>query len=260
MINGGRDRKRLYLKPIKNPKMKRGRDRNRTIVKNITMFVSEASWRARRKRARGNAKLTQQIHLVSSASTFARIQHKVLEGIIGSTRSDVMGPVTLDAPADLPTMPLSEKKVFYGKRFVLSGGRVPDESDDSSDDEDDDDDHAEDTSDPPVSHHCLPITVALALIKAHNIKHVIDLSPSPLKLAYKVLALGGSYVGLCATSEQAEYLKKQLFADLIQGVVNKDEKLLYDNRFSAEAAAAGPSNFMRAFQSKPHMERFTAPS
>ena len=75
----------------------------------------------------------------------------------------------------------------------------------------------------------------MALYEAYNCKHMIDLAPSPLKLAYKVVASGGTYVGLCATTFMANHLDTQLNADLMNGIVDKNEKYLYDPRFSTES-------------------------
>ena len=154
-----------------------------------------------------------------------------------------MGPVTLDSLDDLPTMPASEKRVFYGKRFKLAGGPVGGADDEDPDDEevpDDDDEEVPDDvdKDPPVAWHCLPTSIVLALITASNIKHVIDLCPTPLNLAYRILASGGTYVALCASAEMKTYLSRKLHSDLMQGIVDENEPLLYDPRFNLQASGA----------------------
>ena len=244
-ISGGKDRKRVWLKPIKNPNMKKaGKDSKRTIVRSIMLHVTESSWRSRRKTKRGQARLTQMIHMAGSASTFSAIKHKTFEGITGSTLSDVMGPVTQESIDDLPAVPASEKRVFYGKRFKLAGGPVDGADDDDPDDNEDlvvsDDEEVTDDvdKDPPVAWHCLPTCVVLALMKAFNIKHVIDLCPTPLNLAYRVLASGGTYVALCASVEMKTYLSRRLHSDLMQGIVDENEPLLYDPRFKLQASGA----------------------
>ncbi len=249
-INGGKDRKRVFSKPLKNPNMKKGHDRNRTLTRNMMVHVTESSWRARRKRTNGHAKLTQTIYFLGNAATFANIPHRPFTTITGSTRSDVCGPINLDSLIDLPTMPAARKKDYYGKRFILAGGRVTDGTDDDDDDDSEDGDGGEvqnlgdrpidgKEEDPPIAHHCLPVELITNLTEGFNVKHVIDISPTPLPLAYQIIKKGGSYVAVCATEVMNSYLKEQLFNQLIKGVVDPDEKLLYDPRFSAEAAEAG---------------------
>ena len=252
-VSGGKDRKRLFLKPIKNPAMtarKGKKDKSRLICRSSVLHISEKSWRARRKRARGQAKLTQALHLVATSQTFAKVPHVEFSTVGGSTGSDVVGPIDLDPLVDLPTMKPSLKKEYYGKRYVLAGGRLEGSSDDADENEEDDDDQ-EDHATPaapvtaakqdsvPVSYHALPIDVVLDFYKAYNVKHVIDLTPTPLGLAFEILALGGSYVGVCASDMQAARLKDQLFNKLILGIVDESQPLLYDARFSKEAADAG---------------------
>eukprot|EP00973_Karenia_brevis_P033052 4561320-Karenia_brevis.AAC.1 len=54
-----------------------------------------------------------------------------------------MGPIDLDVLGDLPTIHQSKVKEYYGKRYILAGGRAPDNGSDD-DDEEEDDDVAED--------------------------------------------------------------------------------------------------------------------
>lgn len=240
----GKDRRRIFMKPLRNSNMRKGRDRHRTVQKTIMCHVTETSWRNRRASARGHkghAKLTQSIYLAGNAASFANIRHTNFDcGITGSTRSDVFGPITLDNMADMPKMSVADKRDYYGKRFILAGGRIDADDDDNEDTEVEDDD-AEinddaDEGDPPIAWHALPVTAVMSYVKAFNIKHVIDLSPTPLPLAYEVVAWGGSYVALCATPQQADYLQHALFEKLIQGIVNPEQTLLYDPRFSQTAA------------------------
>jgi hypothetical protein len=140
-VSGGRDRKRLFTKPIKNDNMKRGREKNRTVTRTMMLHFTEQSWRLRRKRNRGLAKLTQAVYTVCNSATLANMRHTTFTTITGSNRSDVCGPIELDNAADLPTLPTpAHIKEFYGKRYILAGGRVPEDSDGEDDDNDDDDD------------------------------------------------------------------------------------------------------------------------
>ena len=117
---------------------------------------------------------------------------------------------------------------------MLASGPIGEDHDDDGEEDDDGEDDG-DSDDPPISWQCLPISVVMALYKAYNCKHMIDLAPSPLKLAYKVVASGGTYVGLCATTFMANHLEAQLHDDLMKGIVDKTEKHLYDPRFSTES-------------------------
>ena len=244
-VSGGRDRKRLFTKPIKNDNMKGGRDKHRTVTRTMMLHFTEQSWRLRRRRNRGLAKLTQAVYTVCNSATLANMRHTTFTSITGSNRSDVCGPIELDNAADLPTLPTpAHIKDFYGKRYILAGGRIPEESDDDDDDNDDDDDHhdggdQEAPGEPHIAPHALPLLFMRNYIKAYNVKHVIDLSPSPLGLAFEVVKEGGSYVAVCATKIQADYLKDQLQSKLVKGIVDKNYPLLYDARFAPEVAVEG---------------------
>jgi hypothetical protein len=234
-VNGGRDRRRFFLNSIKNPNMKpKGRDKDRMITRVVTAHMTEQSWRARKRKPRGQAKLTQQLYMAGNASTFANLRHASFVKISGSTRSDVCGPIALDAIEDLPTLPAADMKDFFGKRFVLAGGRVAEGSDDDDDDGDDDDNvdtQEAPASDPPIAPHCLPLVLMTEYCKAFNVKHVIDLSPTPLDLGFEIVRNGGSYVAVCASTQQIEYLKKNLFQKLKHAILDDSESLLYDPRF-----------------------------
>ncbi len=232
-INAGKDRKRLFTKPLQNPNMKKGKDPNRFFTRSITLHVTEQSWRARRKRTRGQALLTQGIYLSANMQTFIRMQPCDYPTIGGSNQSDIYGPIELDPLVDLPKMTLEQKKQFYGKRFVLAGGAVPtDDLDDDNDDDliDDDNDVAEADSF-PINYHALPVHAISDLARAFNVKHVIDLMPNPLNLGYELMSHGCSYVAVCATSTMKDYLKDRTHDAVKTGLVNPDEPFLYDLRF-----------------------------
>ena len=241
MINGGKDRKRQWLKPLKNENIAqhKGKDKNRLVCRTTMVHCSEQSWRNRKKVSRGQAKLTQAMYTVSSASTFSNLRHASFLTITGSTRSDVCGPIDLDPISDLPTLPIEKFKEFFGKRYILAGGKLPDDSDNDDDDDDDDPDgESEPPSDPPIAPHGLPLSLMTNYIAAHNIKHVIDMSPT-MNLGFEVVRTGGSYVAICASQMQADWLKKSLIDKLMVAIVDKTEKLLYDARFAPEIAEEG---------------------
>ena len=174
-------------------------------------------------KSHGQAKLTQSMHMVANCATFTSLKNMPFDpvfGVPGSTRSNVIGPYDLDKPADLPTMSLSDKKLYYGSRYVLAGGRAQTDSDDDTESDNDQAAEAHDAeaepADPPICWPVLPINIILAVMKAYNVKHVRDLAPTPLNLAFKVVSMGASYVALCASQKMADYLKNQLAEALKQ--------------------------------------------
>eukprot|EP00973_Karenia_brevis_P077956 10829982-Karenia_brevis.AAC.1 len=207
-FDGGKDRKRLFVKPLKNPNMKSGRDRNRTFMRTLLMHVSEASWRARRQRFKGNAKLTQQVYMVGNIATFNSIKHVKFSEMSGSTKSDVCG-TELEPLEDIPKIKASKVKDYYGKRWIMAGGKPDSESDSNSGDAESNDDDtttplkerepkakdkdtASSAKDPlvPIAPHVLPTLVVTDLAKSFNVKHIIDLAPTPHSLAFEVIRRG----------------------------------------------------------------------
>ena len=65
---------------------------------------------------------------------------------------------------------------------------------------------------------------------SHGVKHVIDLFPTPMGLAFHVVAQGGSYVAVCATPEMQHRLKNDLFEKLMMGLVDPNNKKTYNLR------------------------------
>ena len=244
-IDGGKDRKRHFVKVLKHPKMQKGRERKRLIHRKTMLHVTERSWRARRSRQHGSAKLSQNIHLVASYPTFAAVPHVQFKTITGSTRCDVIGPVDLPPRSSIPTM------LYYGKHYILAGGKADDSSDDVS--ESDAEELADDASKseaqpapsetkPPVS---LPIVLLQNFIETYNIKHVIDLAPTPLRLPFTALQLGCTYVGVTATPMMQTELKTRLYNDLIVAMVTPSEKYLYDPRYKQDGIDAGVNLFIK---------------
>ena len=245
MVDGGKDRKRVLLNPLKNNKQKGGRDRNRVICRRIMFHASETSWRARRRRAHGTARLSQNVYLVASSSTFNAIGYQKFPTIPGSTQCDVAGPIDLDRIEDMVKFPKEiTPKAYFGKRLVLAGGRVKENSSEDDDDNDEDEagegqnaDHdtgAQAEAGQAIAPHSLPVSVQVNLMSALNAKHVIDLTPGPNNLAYEVVKRGGSYTCVCATDVMREFLKKQLEESLMKGIADPKETLLYDPRFKRD--------------------------
>ena len=248
-----RDSFKSFFKPPKDTPVPK---EHRVSCNKMMLHITEESWRDRRGAKRGRAKLVQAIYMVASNKTLWSVKHTKFPVHEGSTKSDVMGPVKLDPLETIPHIDPSLVRDFFGKRFVLAGGKVEDTSEDDMDDSESDPDEAspqkgekkkDDKKDVfakkddtvPLTPHALPLTVVTDIVESHNVKHVVDLFPTPCPLAYKVLASGGSYVGLTATPMMQNHIKHQLYNDLILGHVNPQERFLYDARFSREVAEAG---------------------
>jgi hypothetical protein len=231
-FSGGKDRKRTFVKPLQTPSMKKGKDPARLFTKVVTLFSKEATSRARKRRRVGHLKLTQQAYLVSNKKTFATAPQKDYPVVGGSIATDTYGPFEVDPLSTIPKMTLDDKKAYYGKRFVLAGGACPDNSSEGNEDDDAPDDDTGDNGNlVPVNHHCLPTFVVTDWVKAHGVKHIIDLAPTPLDLAFQLGRLGCSYVAVCATPVMKQFLRNQAFRQIKAAITDENEPYLYDSRF-----------------------------
>ena len=89
-------------------------------------------------------------------------------------------------------------------------------------------------SHPSLNIHLLPTDVIINLMEGFDVKHLIDLTPTPFPLAYEVVKRGCSFVALCVTFQMQEYLKTQLRLALTRGIQDPAEKLLFDVRFKCK--------------------------
>ena len=130
-IDGGKDRKRVFTNPLLS-KVAGKNDPLRMTVRSFTVFTTESSWRARRKHSQGMASLAQHVHVAATRKTMLSIPNRKMQTYTGSTRSDVIGPVELNAPDDLPQLTKDEKREYYGEgvRRILCGGKLADDDDD----------------------------------------------------------------------------------------------------------------------------------
>ena len=105
-------------------------------------------------------------------------------------------------------------------------------SDDDESSNDDEADASED-ADPKfaINYHCLPLNVFTDFVAGFDVKHVIDLTPTPLNLSSKFASKGVSYVALCATSDMKDFLKNNAFTEIRKAICNENEPILYDPRF-----------------------------
>jgi hypothetical protein len=232
LLSAGKDRKRSLVKPLANPNMKKGRDANRLFTRVIHIHLKESSVRLRKKRTRGQVKLMQPVYLCANRETFMKTGYKDYPHHGGSIFTDILGPITMDHLSAIPTLTQDEKKQYWGKRFCLAGGACPSDDDDDLD-EDDDAPPEEELGVPkyPINYHALPITVISDFVEGFNVKHVIDLTPTPLNLAFQLAQLGVSYVALCATEVMKDFLTKQTFNTVRRAICDENEPILFDPRF-----------------------------
>jgi hypothetical protein len=93
--------------------------------------------------------------------------------------------------------------------------------------------------DPAIAHHCLPSCLVSNIAQAYSCKHIVDLTPTPMDLAFQMVRTGGSYCAVVYSPLMNTVLRKQLFDKVIRGMVDPKERLLYDPRFKAQAAEIG---------------------
>ena len=93
-------------------------------------------------------------------------------------------------------------------------------------------------SEGPVCHHALPKQVVLDLIQSHNVRHVVDLSPSPLNLSADLVSSACSYFALCATDAMRDYLQSGLLAKLKESLVKPGSEL-FDRRLAPRIIGLG---------------------
>ena len=85
-------------------------------------------------------------------------------------------------------------------------------------------------------------------------KHIIDLSPTPLPLALECVKSGVSYFGVCGSTVQQDYLNKQCLNGLKKAVTDPSH-VLFDRRF----VAAHPGNSGAAATEPPPAQALEPP-
>ena len=242
-FNGTKDRKRIFKKPLASSAVG-GKDPSRTVLQTVLLHMTEESWRERRGRHLGRSKLTQHAYICATSKTLKDTPRVSFATINGSTKSDVAGPVSLDPTSALPRLSHADRIAYLGKRRVAAGSALKD-SDDSDDDVDlggaDDDQAGADAGGEPISYHALPVAVTLDFVRAFQVRHVVDFTPTPLPLPLELTKLGVSYLGVCGTENQRTYIKEALHTGLTEAIQDP-ESPLYDPRIvpaARPAAAAG---------------------
>ena len=228
-FNGTKDRKRNFTKPL--GVVKTGKDPDRTVTQVVLVHMTEDSWRERRGRHLGRSKLTQLVYICSRASTLKAIPRRQFATYVGSTKADVVGPVALDSLSSLPTMDREAKTEYLGKRRVATGGHRSDESNDEDDPAEAKEEehmtagvHAQ-----PISFHALPINLVMDFVRAFQIRHVVDFTPTPLPLPLELMKQGVSYFGVCGTEAQRDYIKQCLHEGLLKEILDPASPL-HDKR------------------------------
>lgn len=233
-FNAAKDRKRLFSKPL-HCSDKVGKDPARTLTQSVLVHMTEDSWRARRGRHSGRSKLTQHAYICATASTLRAIPKCEFATHAGSTKSDVCGPVILDAKQDLPMLSHSDKVAYHGKRRTGAGGCKDDSDADASEDEEAAEGECDgDEVKYPICYHVLPIDLLLDFIKAFQVRHIVDFSPTPMPLTVQLANLGITYLAICGTEEQKNYLHDKSLKDL-ENEMMKVDSALYDPRMHPNA-------------------------
>ena len=92
----------------------------------------------------------------------------------------------------------------------------------------------------PVSYHVLPVALIVDLVQAYNVQHVIDLTPSCLDLAGKLVERGFSYVGVCGTQKQRDWLKARADGFILDSLKDPTSRL-FDKRLGNVPVVAAPA-------------------
>lgn len=181
------------------------------------------------------------MHLVTSSRT--KIPIATYEHYPGfGTMADVIGPLELDPIDALQMIPKEDRAKWWGRHLVCAGGVDDDDEDNVVDDGDGE---AEDVAAPvgpdseqaqpdtdglvPTTAHSLPDLLTLDVLKAHNVKHMIDLTPCSPALVVRLVEAGISYWGLCASQYMKEHLDNWIEAGLL-AALKDPQNPLYDRR------------------------------
>ena len=128
----------------------------------------------------------------------------------------MVGPVALNPSSALRTFSHKDKLAYLGKRRVAAGGKEP-MTDNSDEDAEGGGAPADVGGDglEPISFHWLPVDVTLDFVKAFQVRHVVDFTPTPLPLALELVKLGVSYFGVCRTENQRTVIKHALHKGIV---------------------------------------------
>ena len=148
----------------------------------------------------------------------------------------MFGPVELEKTSELPRLDKKAKNAWWGaNRIIDVGGKLSGSEAEDSDsgeepapaDEANTGSAATDLTTLPICYHQMPPIILKEIVWSNNIKHVLDLSPSPSTAgaAWLIGECGASYCALASTETSAEWLKKKVHDDLMELCSEEGTKL-----------------------------------
>ena len=128
--------------------------------------------------------------------------------------------------------------LYLGKRRMPAGGRQSDSSDAGEEEVDDD---AEQTAadKPPINYHCLPVSLVMDFVKGHQVRHVVDFTPTPLPLPLELVKEGVRYFAVCGSEFQCDWIQARLDEALLCEITNPASPL-HDSRLTPATAEPAP--------------------
>ena len=250
MLDANKDRKRLFTSALR-VKQTIGKNKNRT--KKHMCYSTEASQDNRKKKSR-SLQCTQGLWRVMNKST--EIPHKQYKELVGSNKSDMFGPVELEKTTELLTLPdRKAKNAWWGpSRLIDVGGKLSEsEADDSDSGEEAAVAPAEVEANTganatdlkiPICYHQMPPIILKELVWSLNIKHVLDLTPSPSTAAAWLIAeYGASYCCIAPTETAATWIRNKVHDDMMKMCSEEGTKLyaqcqLWSGNFIADKTPA----------------------
>ena len=116
-----------------------------------------------------------------------------------------------------------------------------DDSDEEGDDDgeaaEEEDPHVSASTSPPLLHHLLPISVVSDFMEANKVRHVIDMTPTPLPLSQQVIEKGCSYFGVCGSEFQRDFLLRNLKRGVVDALQDPTSPLTDPRFLKAEPQA-----------------------
>ena len=221
---------------------------------------------------------SQQLLLWYNPSTHMPVKtHKHFAD--STSASDVLGPFALEAWNKLPSLTVEEKKAWWGKRRVAVGGKTVTGESESEDGSQELDPEAAEEAPPandaeaaqeapatedvemvlppvsqgrgcaslrgdtrqPIAYHEWPVSFWDSVAYACSASTIIvDLTPATGRQAMQALRQRMSYIGICQTECQKEYIEKALAADGLKALSDPSSKL-YAPELTAASTKAAPA-------------------
>ena len=234
MLDANKDRKRLFTTALK-VKQTTGKQKSR--MKRYVCYTTESSQCDRKKKSR-SLQCTQGLWRVMNASTeIPNMQYKTLAG---SNKSDMFGPVELEKTNELRTLPDKKAKTAWwgSHRIIDVGGKLSDSEPEDSEsggeepvpapaEEANTGSSAAIDSKLPICYHQSPPIILEELVWSNNVKHVLDLAPSPSTAgaARLIGEYGASYCCVASTETSATWFRNNIHDDLMKMCSQEGTKL-----------------------------------